>query len=108
MTTKIYFSKGFRAICSNSKYYSNQGSDNDESPKKRCSAVISLRPNPDKIKIIEDGMTKRGKTKYIIDPNTSEENLCDPTNYSLYHKHKGMSKLCLISMSSLVFHLRLF
>ena len=92
-------------MCSNSKYYTP---NDDDSQKKRCSAVICLRPNPDKIKIIEAGKTKRGKTKFIIDPNTSDENLFNPNNYTLYHKHKGMFKFDLKTVSSLVYRIRHF
>ena len=106
--TRIHFLKGLRAICSNSKYYSQQESEDSNSlnKKKRCSASVCFRPDPEKIKIIEDGMKGRGKIKYKIDPNTPDDYLFDPSNYTIYHKHKGKLASKSLKLSILVYQIR--
>lgn len=76
-------------MCSNSKYYTQETDGENPGKKKRCSAVVCFKPNPEKIKIIEDGKKKNGRTKFKIDPDTVDEYLYDSRNYTIYHQHRG-------------------
>ena len=67
-----------------------EAKDSNGRPRK-CSAVLCLKPNSEKIRIIEEKKNKKGRTVFKIDPETSDEELFKIENYTVYHHHKGLS-----------------
>ena len=59
---------------------------------KKCTSTLCLKPNPEKIQIIEEKKNKKGKTVFKIDPKTSDDELFKAENYTIYHHHKGRLK----------------
>ena len=63
---------------------------------KKCSAVLCMKPDPDKIRIIEEKTNKKGRTVFKIDPDTPDDELFKAENYSIYHTHKGLLAITLL------------
>lgn len=76
-------------MCNNNRK-DPEARDSNGRPKK-CSAVLCLKPDSDKIRIIEEKKNKKGRTVFQIDPETSDEELFKAENYTVYHNHKGSS-----------------